>query len=957
MMRYGRAGAFLAKGSAGFMLKSARFGANALAKFGDKAGKIPGVGSLIQKFLSLPVKLCDWILKTKLGKWLQEKGLTKTLEWFRGKLHKLLEKIAPKLSKKIAEKGAKKGATGLLKRLPGIGLTILLVQAFYAAYQGYKHAGQLLKVDDSKVGTSLRVKTMFAKLLYDVGPELLVALLKLTPGGFAGFALDIAIIVLKEMITWDVLVDFLGLGAELREQKSEEIKDKATESKVSAEVAKAEKEETADADSNAKKEAQEISRSREKSWSEDVSATGVAAAGSTAAAIANNASSNLNLSGNALSDIVGSVTEKAVSLAVSAGVQLPMVSTDKEKVSMIVNNVIKNKVEQYSGRVKYGMGSKDPDSGQVDCSGWVSYIFRAIVREFQANNIEVPDKWNSLFSKLNGEQGAAGITAFANIAGGLVRANEVKPEEVKPGMIIGLAPIYSGREKSRTAGRFLNISHIAMVYYDSTGAYVTESAGKTGVRGKVDIGRYLLNMSNRFALYIGDPFGIYRGLMSNVKKFDTNGNELDMKQVLAGKALGVSDGDAFKMVTGSDMNTSFSVQGNAARAAAQVGAGAMSSLTGAGAAAAVAGAYSSGGGGGATLTSGTGESVSFDYGGGGEFKANDPNGNWNKLKGMFVAVSKSTGIPVELLTMIAAQESGFDPNIKAKTTSATGLFQIIGSTWSSLAPRLTKEFGIQNPNIRNPLHNTLAIALYMKDNAKIIKNAVAAAGKPLDAAALYSANFFGAGGAKTFFEALARDPNTPMTSVFKPNVIAANKWLAGHTTGSLYNWLQEKMNPNNPKNLGSKYAKEAMSMAGQSYKGSSYNISASGVKAPMGLLESDISTPSGKSGYSGVTSTASASSYSGGSGSDRGGYAVSSSGSVAKASSGSNVSSPSVSVTNNTVTAPQDGVASIMAKMSTNQTTAIVGALNNLATLLQNILKELSNNNTEAMRQAAAGAK
>lgn len=957
MMRYGRAGAFLAKGSAGFMLKSARFGANALAKFGDKAGKIPGVGSLIQKFLSLPVKLCDWILKTKLGKWLQEKGLTKTLEWFRGKLHKLLEKIAPKLSKKIAEKGAKKGATGLLKRLPGIGLTILLVQAFYAAYQGYKHAGQLLKVDDSKVTTGLRVKTMFAKLLYDVGPELLVALLKLTPGGFAGFALDIAIIVLKEMITWDVLVDFLGLGAELREQKSEEIKDKATESKVSAEVAKAEKEETADADSNAKKEAQEISRSRDKAWSEDVSATGVAAAGSTAAAIANNASSNLNLSGNGLSDIVGSATEKAVSLAVSAGVQLPMVSTDKEKVSMIVNNVIKSKVDQYSGRVKYGMGSKDPDSGQVDCSGWVSFIFRAIVREFQANNIEVPEKWNNMFTKLNGEQGAAGITAFANIAGGLVRANEVKPEEVKPGMIIGLAPIYSGREKSRTAGRFLNISHIAMVYYDSTGAYVTESAGKTGVRGKVDIGRYLLNMSNRFALYIGDPFGIYRGLMSNVKKFDTNGNELDMKQVLAGKALGVSDGDAFKMVTGSDMNTSFSVQANAARAAAQVGAGAMSSLAGAGAAAAVANVYSGGGGGGATLTSGTGESVSFDYGGGGEFKANDPNGNWNKLKGMFVAVSKSTGIPVELLTMIAAQESGFDPNIKAKTTSATGLFQIIGSTWSSLAPRLTKEFGIQNPNIRNPLHNTLAIALYMKDNAKIIKNAVAAAGKPLDAAALYSANFFGAGGAKTFFEALARDPNTPMTSVFKPNVIAANKWLAGHTTGSLYNWLQEKMNPNNPKNLGSKYAKEAMSMAGQSYKGSNYNISASGVKAPMGLLESDISTPSGKSGYSGVTSTASASSYSGGSGSDRGGYAASSSGSVAKASSGSNVSSPSVQVTNNTVTAPQDGVASIMAKMSTNQTTAIVGALNNLATLLQNILKELSNNNTEAMRQAAAGAK
>ena len=140
MMRYGRAGAFLAKGSAGFLLKSANFGANTLAKFGEKAGKIPGVGSLIQKFLSLPVKLCDWILKSKLGQWLQEKGLTKSIEWFRGKLTKLLEKIAPKLSKKITEQGAKKGAGSIFKRLPGIGLTILLVQAFYAAYQGYNHA-------------------------------------------------------------------------------------------------------------------------------------------------------------------------------------------------------------------------------------------------------------------------------------------------------------------------------------------------------------------------------------------------------------------------------------------------------------------------------------------------------------------------------------------------------------------------------------------------------------------------------------------------------------------------------------------------------------------------------------------------------------------------------------------------------------------------------------------------
>ena len=262
MMRYGRAGAFLAKGSAGFLLKSANFGANALAKFGDKAAKIPLVGKLIKSVLGLPLKLCDWILKSKLGQWLQEKGLTKTLEWFRGKLTKLLEKIAPKLSKKITEQGAKKGAGSIFKRLPGIGLTILLVQAFYAAYQGYKHAGQLIKVDEDKVGTSLRVKVMFAKLMYDVGPELLCAILKLTPGGFAGFALDVAIIVLKEMITWDVLVDALGIGEELRTGKTEDQKNAAEAGKIAADINKDEKNAKYDSDSKEKKEADAADKAR-----------------------------------------------------------------------------------------------------------------------------------------------------------------------------------------------------------------------------------------------------------------------------------------------------------------------------------------------------------------------------------------------------------------------------------------------------------------------------------------------------------------------------------------------------------------------------------------------------------------------------------------------------------------------------------------------------------------------
>ncbi len=39
--------------------------------------------------------------------------------------------------------------------------------------------------------------------------------------------------------------------------------------------------------------------------------------------------------------------------------------------------------------------------------------------------------------------------------------------------------------------------------------------------------------------------------------------------------------------------------------------------------------------------------------------------------------SEEFGIPSETLTAIAAQESAFNKNAKAKTSSATGLFQIL----------------------------------------------------------------------------------------------------------------------------------------------------------------------------------------------------------------------------------------------------------------------------------------
>ena len=339
--RYTRVGLQIAKSSANVGLKIAGWGAKLVSKYGEKAGKIPGVGKLIKGFLGLPLKLVNYLLDSKLGKWLSEKGLTKTFEWFRAMMSKLMNKIAPKLSKKIAEKSAKKSAGGFFKRLPGVGLAILLVQAFYAAYQGWKHAGQLLKVNEDLVDTGLRAKVMFAKLMYDVGPELLCAILKLTPGGFAGFAMDVAIIVLKEMFTWDVIVDTFGIGEDVRRQQVEANKSKTESDRVAAGIDKEDKVEKYDSDKQLKDEALEQNRSRSINGSEAPSVKSNAAIAAGAAAL-NGKGSTTAAGALGLSNPAGSMYQSSPAAGFTGPVPSVKMSDDKG-----------NSIETGDGWVKY----------------------------------------------------------------------------------------------------------------------------------------------------------------------------------------------------------------------------------------------------------------------------------------------------------------------------------------------------------------------------------------------------------------------------------------------------------------------------------------------------------------------------------------------------------------------------------------------------------------------------
>ncbi|MEX6633585.1 lytic transglycosylase domain-containing protein [Hyphococcus lacteus] len=64
------------------------------------------------------------------------------------------------------------------------------------------------------------------------------------------------------------------------------------------------------------------------------------------------------------------------------------------------------------------------------------------------------------------------------------------------------------------------------------------------------------------------------------------------------------------------------------------------------------------------------------------------------VTGAVKRASASTGTGFDFLMKMAARESGFDPNAKAKTSSASGLFQFIEQTWLSTVKKYGGEHGM-----------------------------------------------------------------------------------------------------------------------------------------------------------------------------------------------------------------------------------------------------------------------
>jgi hypothetical protein len=150
----------------------------------------------------------------------------------------------------------------------------------------------------------------------------------------------------------------------------------------------------------------------------------------------------------------------------------------------------------------------------------------------------------------------------------------------------------------------------------------------------------------------------------------------------------------------------------------------------------------------------------------------------------------ATGVNFSLLVQTAQRESALNPHAKAGTSSATGLFQFIESTWLDMVRRHGAQHGlgaeaaalqrgadVQTRRDILALRNDPELSARMagelaRENAATLQ---ARLGRAPNAGELYAAHVMGSGGAVRLIEAAAH--GAPSAAALFPREAAANRGL------------------------------------------------------------------------------------------------------------------------------------------------------------------------------------
>jgi Transglycosylase SLT domain len=167
-----------------------------------------------------------------------------------------------------------------------------------------------------------------------------------------------------------------------------------------------------------------------------------------------------------------------------------------------------------------------------------------------------------------------------------------------------------------------------------------------------------------------------------------------------------------------------------------------------------------------------------------------------RVTGAIQQAASTTGAGFSYLLATAKIESGLNPEVKAKTSSATGLFQFIEQTWLQTMKESGAELGygryaaaiertssgryvVSDParraeilNLRkDPTANAVMAGALTRQNANRLRAKI---GRDPTEGELYIAHFLGAGGAARLINTAAKNPHVKAADLF-PRAAAANR--------------------------------------------------------------------------------------------------------------------------------------------------------------------------------------
>ena len=193
----------------------------------------------------------------------------------------------------------------------------------------------------------------------------------------------------------------------------------------------------------------------------------------------------------------------------------------------------------------------------------------------------------------------------------------------------------------------------------------------------------------------------------------------------------------------------------------------------------------------------------------------------DEVLGAVREASQRTGADFDYMMAQAAQESAFRADARAPTSSATGLYQFIDSTWLAMVKqhgdkyglgaeadaierRANGRYGVDDAETRrdildlrnDPRLNALMAGEFAQANESHLERTV---GGSIGATELYFAHFLGANGASRFLNARHDNPYQLGADLF-PAAAAANQAVFYHpstgqprTLDEIYDWMDQKM--------------------------------------------------------------------------------------------------------------------------------------------------------------------